>query len=76
MTLKLSLFEPAAAEAWQPLREATRLLAEELATLGYPLMEVLRCPPPATMAGASQNRFQSPLRAVAGEWLWRHEPSA
>jgi hypothetical protein len=66
-TLKVALFKPAGAMLWRSLRRAAERLARAVSASSDVPVRVLRCPPPSSLAGASQNRFHFPLRGVKGE---------
>jgi len=72
LTLKAAFFESPPPEAWAALRQAAEALGAAVSGAGTaparPL-QVLRCPPPPSLAGAPQNRFHHPLREMPGEPL-------
>jgi hypothetical protein len=68
-TLKVALFEQAGLEIWSQLGDAARRLAGEVRPQAFDEVRLLRCPPPSSLVGESQNRFRSPLRNVAGETI-------
>ncbi len=72
LTLKAAFFESPPPGAWGALRQAAEALgAAVLGAQADPArpLQVLRCPPPASLAQAPQNRFHHPLREIPGEPL-------
>lgn len=73
ITVKGAFFETQDGLAWEAFRQAaTRLGAALLALPEEAAWEegrvrLLRCPPPPSLASASQNRFHFPLRDIHGE---------